>query len=320
MNTLRIVRMRTAGCQRIIGVTRFRIGMSLKRLHPPTHLLRAFVAAARQSSISRAAEELHLTQSAVSKQVLELEGLLGTPLFQRVRGRLLLSPAGQRYLPGVAQALNLLESVTLDLIAHQGRGGVLQVSTLPTFGAKWLIPRLPGFQHAHPDISLNFIPFAKGYDFSLPELDCAIRWGEGTWPGAFSHYLTGHEVVLIAPPAVRLKQHADIRRQVLLHHVTDPVAWARWCEACAVKHANPMAGPQFDQMDSIIRAVMAGMGIALVPRCLVQDDLDRGVVAAPFTDDFRVATGYYLCYPEAKAQVPPLAAFRDWLLAQAAAG
>jgi len=294
----------------------------LKRLHPPTHLLRAFVAAARQSSISRAAEELHLTQSAVSKQVLELEGLLGTDLFLRVRGRLLLSPAGSHYLPGVAQALSLLESSTLDLLAHQGRGGVLQVSTLPTFGAKWLIPRLPLFQQAHPEVSLNFIPFTKGYDFALPELDCAVRWGEGAWPGAFSHYLTGREVVLIAAPALRaglrLRQPSDVRKHVLLHHVTDPVAWARWCEGHGVAHPNPMAGPKLDQMDSIIRAVMAGMGIALVPRCLVQDDLDREFVAAPFAQDFTVPAGYYLCYPEAKAQVPALAAFRDWILAQAA--
>lgn len=293
--------------------------MGIKRLHPPTQLLRAFVAAARQSSISRAADELHLTQSAVSKQVLELESLLGTPLFERVRGRLLLSPAGQRYLPRVTQALSLLESATLDLLAHQGRGGALQVSTLPTFGAKWLIPRLPQFQQAHPDISVNFVPFTKGYDFSLPELDCAIRWGEGNWPGAIAHYLTGHKVVVITPPALRFRQRADIRRQVLLHHVTDPVAWARWCEAYGVAHPNALAGPKFDQMDSIIRAVMAGLGIALVPRCLVQDDLDRGFVAAPFADDFRVNTGYYLCYPEAKAQVPPLAAFRQWLLALAEA-
>jgi LysR family glycine cleavage system transcriptional activator len=293
----------------------------LKRLHPPTHLLRAFVAAARQSSISRAADELHLTQSAVSKQVLELEGLLGTDLFLRVRGRLMLSPAGQRYLPGISQALSLLESTTLELIAHQGKGGVLNLSSLPTFGAKWLIPRLPAFQEAHPDVSLNFIPFAKGYDFALPELDCAIRWGEGTWPGAVAHYLVGHETVLIASPelpaAKRLRRRDDIRKHVLLHHVTDPTAWARWCVAYAVDHPNPLSGPKLDQMASIIRAVMARMGIGLVPRCLVQDDLDKGFVMMPFEDALVVPTGYYLCYPEAKAQVPAVVAFRDWVLAQA---
>jgi len=293
----------------------------LRRLHPPTHLLRAFVAAARQSSISRAADELHLTQSAVSKQVLELEGLLGMDLFLRVRGRLVLSPAGQRYLPGVSQALSLLESTTLELIAHQGKGGVLNLSTLPTFGAKWLIPRLPAFQEAHPDVSLNFIPFGKGYDFALPELDCAIRWGEGTWPGARAHFLTGNEVVLIASPqpgvSQRLRRHGDIRKHVLLHHVTDPVAWTRWCEAYGVRHPNPMAGPKLDQMASIIRAVMAGMGLGLVPRCLVQDDLDKGFVVTPFDEALTVSTGYYLCYPEVKAQVPAVVAFRDWIVERA---
>jgi len=134
-----------------------------------------------------------------------------------------------------------------------------------------------------------------------------------------ARYLTGHKVVVITPPALRFKQRADIRRQVLLlHHDTDPVAWARWCEAYGVAHPNPLAGPKLDQMDSTIRAVMAGLGIALVAALPGAGRLGpRLRHGAPFTDDFRVNTGYYLCYPEAKAQVPPLAAFRQWLLAQA---
>lgn len=294
----------------------------MRRLHPPIHLLRAFVATARQSSISRAAEELHLTQSAVSKQVLELESMMGVGLFLRVRSRLVLSPAGQRYLSGVSQALNLLENASLDLLAHQGQGGALHLSTLPTFGAKWLIPRLPAFQEAHPEVMLNFVPFSKGYDFALPELDCAIRWGEGIWPGAVAHYLAGHELVLIASPklapALRIRSRADIAKHTLLQHVTDPVKWARWCEAYGVRHPNPMAGPQLDQIASIIRAVMAGLGIGLVQRCLVQDDIDNGFVVAPFKEDLAVPSGYYLCYPEAKAQIPVLATFRDWIVAEAA--
>ncbi|MCJ0763470.1 LysR substrate-binding domain-containing protein [Variovorax terrae] len=293
----------------------------MSRLHPPVHLLRAFVATARQSTISGAARELHLTQGAVSKQVIELEAMLGLDLFMRVRGRLVLSPAGQRYLPAVSQALQQLETATLDVMAQQGRGGVLNLSTTPTFGAKWLIPRLPAFQSAHPEVFLNFIPFSQGRDFALPQLDCAFRYGEGVWPDTTARYIAGREFILIAPPglpaAQKLRQRGDIRQHALLQHPSEPTAWLRWCEAYGVDHPNPVGGPRLDQVTSIVRAVMAGLGIGLVPLCLVKDDIDNGLVEAPFASTLTMPSGYYFCYPEAKAGLPALAAFEDWVATQA---
>ncbi len=299
----------------------------MPRLHPPLHLLRAFIATARHLSISRAAEELCLTQSAVSKQMLDLESRLGTPVFERVRKRLLLSPAGQRYLGRVEPLMKALESATLEIMAHGDSGGALHLSSLPTFGAKWLIPRLPSFQALHPDVTLHFVPFAQGYDFHLPELDCAVRYGAGSWPGAVSDYLTGREMVVIAPPrlarALVPKRPQDVSRHVLLQHASVPTAWAAWCDEHGVKGVNPLAGPTLDQYTSLIHAVMAGMGLALVPRCLVDDEVKAGVVSAPLAQaaarPFLTAAGYYLCYPESKAQVPALQAFRSWITAQAAA-
>lgn len=292
----------------------------MRRLHPPIHLLRAFVATAGQSSISGAARELHLTQGAVSKQVIELEQWLGLELFSRVRGRLLLSPAGQRYLPEVSQALKLLESATLNVMAQRGAGGVLNLSTTPSFGAKWLIPRLPAFQAAHPDVFLNFIPFTKGNDFALPELDCAFRYGEGNWPGMVSHYIAGREFIVIAAPrlpaASRLRRHEDVGKHALLQHPMEPMAWIRWCDQHGVQHPNPMGGPRLDQVTSIVRAVMAGLGIGLVPRCLVEDDIANGFVVAPFAEELVLETGYWLCYPETKSELPPLVRFRDWVATQ----
>jgi LysR family transcriptional regulator, glycine cleavage system transcriptional activator len=301
--------------------------MIVARLHPPIHLLRAFIATARHLSISRAAEELCLTQSAVSKQVIELEATLGTHLFERVRKRLVLSPAGQRYLGRVEPLVKALEAATLEIIAHGDSGGALHLSSLPSFGAKWLIPRLPDFRQRHPDVTLHFVPFAQGYDFHLPELDCAIRYGEGTWPGAMADYLTGRTMVVIAPPRsaklLPLRKPQDAARHVLLQHATVPRAWEAWCQQHQVRGINPLAGPTLDQYTSLVHAVMAGMGLALVPRCLVQDELDAGVVTAPLDDTpagrFRMQTGYHLCYPESKAQVPALRAFREWLLGQAQA-
>jgi LysR family transcriptional regulator, glycine cleavage system transcriptional activator len=291
--------------------------MTLRKLHPPTHLLRAFVMTARHDSISRAADALHLTQSAVSKQILELEGSLGVNLFERVRKRLVLTPAGVRYEAAVRPLLAQLEAATLDVITSGDGGGALHISCLPTFAAKWLIPRLPDFQKQHPQIALHFVPFAQGYTFDRADLDCSILFGQGHWPGAQAHYLTGREVMLIAPPSPRakplLKKPQDIANFTLLQHATVPQAWAHWCEAHGVHSINPLSGPQLDQFHSLIRAVMAGMGLALVPRCLVQDDIAAGLVTAPLDDGYTDDSGYYLCFPESKAQLTPLVYFKAWL-------
>jgi LysR family transcriptional regulator, glycine cleavage system transcriptional activator len=297
--------------------------MTLRKLHPPIHLLRAFVMTTRHDSISRAAEALHLTQSAVSKQILELESSLGVPLFERVRKRLVLTPAGQRYAQAVRPILSQLEAATLDVITSGDGGGALHISCLPTFAAKWLIPRLPDFQKQHPQIALNFVPFAQGYTFERADLDGSILFGQGHWAGAVAHYLVGREVMLIAPPAPKskpwLKKPQDISKFALLQHVSVPQAWAHWCEAHGVINTNPLAGPQLDQFHSLIRAVMAGMGLALVPRCLVQDDIAAGLVSAPLDDGYTDDSGYYLCYPEAKSQLIPLVNFKEWLQDQLAA-
>jgi LysR family transcriptional regulator, glycine cleavage system transcriptional activator len=293
----------------------------MRRLQPPVHLLRAFTATARLGSISVAAASLHLTQSAVSKQVQELERWLGVPLFARVKKRLQLTPSGARYEQAVRLALAQLETATLDMMSTRGGAGVLHLSTLPTIGSKWLIPRLPLFYAAQPKIELRFMPFAQGYDFLQSELDCALRYGEGTWPGACADYIVGRDLIVIAPSRVRgvahVKKSADIARFPLLQHVSLPNAWADWCEAHGVVNVNPHSGPQLDQYHSLIRAVQVGMGLALVPRCLVADEVAAGQISMPLPDGYSTQAGYYFCYPEAKAAFEPLVMFRDWLLEQA---
>lgn len=290
----------------------------MKRLQPPIHLLKAFTATARFGSVSRASEALHLTQSAVSKQISELEQMTGVLLFERIRQRLTLTPAGIRYEAAIRPLLAQLEAATLDLITSGDGGGALHISTLPTFGAKWLIPRLPDFQKAQPLIALNFVPYLQGYDFQRADLDCSILFGNGNWPGAVADYLTGRDVVLIAPPAAprqpRLRKAQDVAGFTLLQHVSVPHAWSHWCEAHGVSGVNALMGPQMDQFHSLIRAVMAGMGLALVPHCLVKDDIAAGLVSAPLKDGYMDEMGYYLCYPESRSHLKPLISFRQWLL------
>lgn len=293
---------------------------SPRRTTPPLHLLRAFVATARFGSISQAAESLHLTQSAVSKQIQELERWVGVSLFERVRKRLTLSLAGERYEAAIRPLLVQIEAATLDLITSGDGGGALFISTLPTFGAKWLIPRLPDFQKACPQIALHFVPHAQGYDFLRADLDCSILYGEGHWPGAQADYLMGRDVALIAPPSRKgsptLRKPADVSKFVLLHHTSVPHAWSRWSLRYDVQGLKTMSGPQFDQYHSLIRAVAVGMGLALVPSCLVEDDLAAGTVIAPLDQRHQEEMGYFLCYPAARQNHPPLVNFKRWVLAQ----
>ena len=298
---------------------------SLRRLSPPLHLLRAFSMVTRFGSVSRAAEALHLTQSAVSKQVKELEGWVGVTLFERSRKRLALTPAGERYEKAVRAVLAQLEAATLELITSDDGGGALHLSSLPTFAAKWLIPRLPQFQQMHPQVTLHFVPYVHSYDFERPELDCSILFGEGHWPGAHAHYITGNEVALIAPRTRvadwTIDTPGDVAHHTLMRHVTVPEAWLRWSETHGVEALiDPLAGPQFDQFQTMIRAVMAGMGLALVPRCLVQDEITAGLVREPLADaalrgGYPSTVGYWLCYPEGRTQLHALQCFRQWLLA-----
>ncbi|MFN5348758.1 MAG: LysR substrate-binding domain-containing protein [Polaromonas sp.] len=294
----------------------------MKRLQPPLHLLKAFITTARFASVSRASEALHLSQSAVSKQIAELEAMTGALLFERIRKRLVLSPAGMRYEAAIKPVLAQLEAATLELITSGDGGGALHLSSLPTFGAKCLIPRLPAFQKLHPQIALHFVPYVQGYDFTRADLDCSILFGDGNWPGTVAEYIAGHEMALIAPPSPpsqRIKSAQDLQGKTLLHHVSVPQAWAQWASVHGVKNFNPLAGPQLDQFHSLIRAVMAGMGVALVPYCLVKDDIAAGLVSLPLKvgcyGGYLADTGYYLCYPEARSHLLPLTHFKTWLLA-----
>ena len=298
--------------------------LPLRRLTPPVHLLRAFSTVARFGGVSRAAEALHLTQSAVSKQIQELEKWVGVDLFERSHKRLTLTPAGERYEKGVRALLSQLEAATLELITSTDGGGALHLSSLPTFGASWLIPRLPRFQLQHPQVTLHFVPYVQGYDFESPTLDCSILFGEGYWPGARAHYLDGQDVALIAPPpslggpAIRCPE--DVAQYTRLRHLTVPHAWMIWAQAWGVHNLDPVDGLQFDQFQTIIQAVMAGMGVALVPRCLVETQINSGVVSEPLPEHGVISNlGYWLCYPESRANIPPLVAFRQWLLAQSRA-
>lgn len=293
----------------------------MRRLCPSMTELMAFEAAARHSSFTVAARELHVTQGAVSKQVRSLEAFLGVELFERVRQRLLLTAAGTRYLERIGPSLGEIEAASVELIARQGRGGILHIASMPTLGAKWLIPRLPQFFARHPEVTLEFVPHAQGYDFSQPDLDAAIRFGDGVWPGSLADYMTGREVLPVCRPGLLVHEPDGVARTPaallkypLLHHTTVPEAWPDWLSELGVSTKQAWSGARFDQFTLLTQAAMSGLGIALIPRCLIEEELATGTLVVAHPARVLARKGYYLCYPEQKAHLPALLTFRKWLM------
>lgn len=281
--------------------------------------LRAFEASARHLSFSRAAEELNITQSAVSRQMRMLEGLLRLKLFHRIRQRLALTEAGAAYVPAVRECLSRLEAATLELLSHQGTGGVLNLAILPTFGTRWLIPRMPSFARAHPQVTVNFATRAVVFDFAHERLDAAIHFGDAAWPGVIAHRLMGEEVVPICTPMLarkRLRTVNDLAHHTLLQHATRPHAWVEWLATVDAPGVNPLKGPRFEHFSMVIQAAVAGLGVGILPRFLIESELASGALVVPFDRPVRSTHAYYLVYPEQKRDLPALKAFREWLLAE----
>ncbi|MGL4230101.1 MAG: LysR substrate-binding domain-containing protein [Casimicrobium sp.] len=296
--------------------------MTLRRICPSITELQAFEAASRHGSFTQAARELHCTQGAVSRQIAGLEQTVGVALFERMRHGLVLTEAGKHYLLTVKRVLSDLEAATVQLLSHGGRGGTVHIAALPTISAKWLIPRLPRFYAKHPEIVLTFLPHTQSYDFSRPDLDVAIRFGEGVWQGAHAEYLIGREAIVIAPPekVSNLKRGiapADLLRLGLLHHTTVPHAWADWFSSVGVDVDNPHIGQRFDQFSLLIQAVSANLGVAIVPKFLVLDELAAGRVIEPFKEGVILSQGYFVCVPESKHDSLHIRKMTDWLINEA---
>ncbi|MGL4443141.1 MAG: transcriptional regulator GcvA [Alsobacter sp.] len=294
--------------------------MGPRRLVPSLSALQAFEAAARHGSFTRAAEELDLTQGAVSRQVAMLEQSLGVRLFERVRQRVNLTPAGAGYAVEVREALSRLAAATLSAMTARGAGGVLALAILPTFGTRWLIPRLPRFFARHPDVTINFATRILPFDFALEGLDAAIHFGDRHWPGADLYPLMGETIVPVASPdlvrAAGITVPADLLRVPLLQQATRPRAWREWLEAVDLPADRAVMGPSFEQFAMVAQAAVAGLGAAVVPRFLIEDELASGRLVAPFDLAIESRQSYWLVHPTGKRDRPAVAAFRDWLLAE----
>ncbi len=287
---------------------------------PPMADLLAFEAAARHHSVSRAAEELHLTQSAVARQIRQLEGQLGTALFHRVRQRVVLTDAGRVYAADLQGVLQQLSAITQKTMAFSSADGLLNLAVLPTLGTRWLIPRLPRFMALHPDVTVNIATRTEAFDFAGTSLDAAIHFGAPHWAGAVCEYLMHEEVVPVCSPAY-LHQHGihtpqALARVVLLQQSTRPTQWTEWFEQAGAPTTLALRGPQYEHFAMIAQAAVSHLGAALLPRFLIGPELAASSLVVLSDQVLTSSDAYYLVYPEARAQTPLVKAFRDWVVGE----
>lgn len=292
-----------------------------RRLLPSLTALRTFEAVARVMSFTEAAAELNVTQSAASRQVRALEQFLDLPLFVRGKRALELTEEGRAYAGTVRDALDGIELATLQVMANERGGGVLTIGTLPTFATRWLIPRLPSFSDVHPRITVNIISGDGPLVLGSQGEDVALRFGSGEWPENDVYRLgLVEEMVVVCsperaagPPPIETPQ--SLRGHVLLRHSTRAGAWPHWLGAAGISDIDPR-GPSFEHFFMIIQAAVAGLGVALLPRFLIEDELRSRALVTPLSLSTIYDGGYYLICPRGRSELPKIRAFRDWLLAE----
>ncbi|QDY71474.1 LysR family transcriptional regulator [Qingshengfaniella alkalisoli] len=294
--------------------------MKLSRsLLPDATTLQAFEAAARYGSFTQAAGELSLTQSAVSRQVKELETRLGVQLFDRVRQRVVLSENGHRLLPEARRILAQIEEMTMHAMGAQDMSAVLTVATLPTFGERWLTPRLADFLTRHPGTQLRVAARVAPFDFDAERFDIAIHYGQPVWPKAVCRYLCSEAVVPVAGAAALggPSLDADVFAQLpLLHLDTRPKLWAEWFAVHEMEVDNAYRGHRFGQFSMLIEAVASGMGIGLIPRYLIEKELGDGRLTIIQDNPMNTDLAYYSVLPEGRTDNALALAFQEWLEAQ----
>jgi LysR family transcriptional regulator, glycine cleavage system transcriptional activator len=285
---------------------------------PPLNALKAFEAAARHESFTRAAEELCVTQGAVSHQVKALEAELAIKLFNRERQRLIITEAGRDYLGVVRDALDRIAVGTERLLQRQS-AGVLTVSTSPDFAAKWLVHRLGHFAEAHSSIDLRVQAAMHHVDFAREDVDMAVRHGDGNWPGLDAAQLSTEQLFAICSPKLlsgrRLKP-ADLLKFPLIH-LDSRADWTKWLRVAGLSDDDVKHGPVLNRASMVIDAAINGQGIALARTTLAAWDLINGRLVRPFTESLRLSKTYWIICPRATSSLPKIATFRDWLLAEA---
>ena len=287
---------------------------------PPMQALRAFEAAARARSLTRAAESLHLTHGAISHQIKALEAEFGIRLIERAGRGIRLTDEGERFAARVRAALADLADAVQE-VTDRANPRQLRVSVLPSFAARWLLPRIGRFFAANPDIDLDVSASNATADFNRDNIDVAIRHGFGEWPGLAAEFLMDESYFPVCSPRLSGGQlparPADLSRYTLLR--SNGESWAPWFQAAGLDWPEPSRGPMFNDTSHTLQAAIEGQGIALARTSLIGNDLHNGVLVRLFDISVPSPRKYFLVYPPRFAESPKLAAFRRWLVGEVAA-
>jgi LysR family glycine cleavage system transcriptional activator len=297
----------------------------MRRKIPSLQALACFDAAARHESYTRAAQELALTQSAVSRQIGALEDFLGIALFRRTRHGVALTPEGADYARQIAPRLQALERDTLDAMSRQGTAGSIALAAVPTFATRWLMPRLPQLNAQHPELVVHIETRTRPFLFAGTGFDAALYSGTpeqvANWAGTRATALIEEEVVPVCAPALlrgrRRLQPADLATLPLLQQSTRPEAWRQWFDAMQVDAPMALSGPRYELYSLTAAAAAEGLGLALVPRLLIERELARGELVVACPRPLKSGRSYWLVLPERGPERPALASFAAWLRRQA---
>ncbi|MGL4488666.1 MAG: LysR substrate-binding domain-containing protein [Rhizobiaceae bacterium] len=290
----------------------------LSSILPPLPWLRAFEVSARHLSFTAAAQELGLSQAAVSKQIKLLELKVGEPLFHRLPRSLGLTKAGEAFLPKVVDAFERLAAGTSEVFGHH-RADVLTIRVAVGFGVNWLAPRLPDFLALHPDVSLRIISSVWNEEADEEAFDLDIRYGEGNWPGVKSHRLTHESLTPVCSPKLTnaLQHPKDLANHTLIHVLGYREGWALWLKEAGVKLEPKAPALQFDNSLLAFKLAAQGAGVALGRTSMLEAELEAGTLVKPFELSVQVEEGFHLIIKETPQHPKHAALFAKWLLAEA---
>lgn len=292
----------------------------MRRKIPSNSALMAFEASARHGSFARAADELALTEGAISRQIGRLEAFLGITLFERVGNRVRLLPNGERYAVQVRESLDRLERDSQYLMGQPSDGASLDIATIPTFAARWLIPRLARFREMHPNTTVHLTERMEPFVLAGSGFDAAIHFEHPAWTGMRTHRLLHETLVPVCHPALIDGGEGAVSLDELprLHRRQNPDAWQRYAQETGVALTHPAVGARYDLHSMQIEAALAGLGVALVPRLYVETELAEGRLVAPWPDGISIAKTFCLILPEPiRLSEGPIQMFANWLIKEA---
>lgn len=284
---------------------------------PSMASLRAIEALDRLKTASAVAKELAQTQSAVSRQLQLLEQQLGRDIIIRRNNRLELTPKAKEFATAIREALGMIQSATLDL-QFEDQANTLTLGILPSFGMRWLMPKLGDFSKQHPEITINMLTRLVPFNFDTEPIDAALHFGDANWDATSSMRLKSEYVIPVCHPHYFTQRPtiSELATADLLQIMSRPTSWADWFKQQGFQQDIKRPATSYDQFSTIHQAVLAGLGVALMPKYLVEEDLARGVLTCPYDGDGQVNHSYYLVWPKRDRIKPAVRKFRDWLAGQ----